>query len=133
MGNLSRRLERLERQRAMIASDAPSEAHWREALALQDRYRRLWWLPRWLCEISGAEVAPTLSDLSEEDRAFVEACDAGELKRAEDIERRYRATHPELVRFDTAAWIEGLVMPEGSRAIADQINAPPARTAPLGR
>jgi len=47
MISIQRRLEKLERQ-STAASASPSEAEWREALALHDRYSRLWGTPQFM-------------------------------------------------------------------------------------
>jgi len=101
------RLAKLERDK-VNGDDAPTLRELRAALAISERYYRVWATPRLTAEAMQREDLPSLSDLSPEDRDFVVACEAGELERAREIDRRYRLAHGYGPGETTKALLKGL-------------------------
>jgi hypothetical protein len=96
MSAFGRRLARLERQVAGAGGgDVPSEDEFREALALSDRYWRVWAGPIAVAKGLDLEAPITLSDLSLEDQAFVAKYEGCMKARVEDVIERHDRAHPE--------------------------------------
>ena len=96
MSAFGRRLAKLERQTGGAGGgNVPSEDEFREALAVSDRYYRVWGTPREIARILDQDASITLSDLSPEDQAFVTEFEGGMRVRVEDVIARHNRAHPE--------------------------------------
>jgi hypothetical protein len=122
MSAFGRRLARLERQIGGAGGgDVPSEDEFREALALSDRYHRVWGSPNMVAQALDMEPPVKLMDLSPEDQAFVAKYEGGMKARVEDVIARYDRAHPE--RGETTRRIVDEIFAEADRIFTEELEA----------